>query len=359
MMLRALLVALVAFLVAFLVTPLVRRLALARGVVDVPDEPRRVHKEPTPRWGGLALFAAVAVGFAAAVWAVGMGPPAGDVPQFLGLLLVGTAVMLMGALDDKYDFSAGVQLVFLLACGVAVQFAGVQITGVTKPWPIQPGESSWLPLGIWAWPVTALWMFVVTKTMDTIDGLDGLAAGISAIAAATLAIMALQSSPTQIAVGALAATVCGASLGFLKHNYNPAKIFMGTGGAQFLGFVLAGVSVIGAFKVVAAVTMGVPLLVFGLPILDAFFVVIRRLRHRQPIYRADTRHLHHRLLRAGLSHRQAVLVLYAVALVLCLAALWMFSRAHGAVQAVGDGKAHTYAKSACGHAGQEGGAPKA
>lgn len=340
-MTQALIVAAVALISALVITPAVRRLALRFGVVDIPDDQRRVHTEPTPRWGGIAIFVSSVIAVAIGFWLLGMAPGSAEWLPFFGLFAVGLLVLVAGALDDKLQFSAGKQAAFLLACGIVVQFLGVQISGITKPWPVAPGESTWLALGWLAWPVTAIWIFVVTKTMDTIDGLDGLAAGIAAISAATLGAMALASRPVQLPIAAVGAAVCGASLGFLRHNFNPARIFMGTGGAQFLGFTLACLSVVGAFKVAAAVTVGVPVLIFGLPIFDAFFVVIRRVRHKQPIYKADKRHLHHRLLEKGLSHRQTVLVMYALALVLCATALWIFGRTHHGKQTTADVSAYS------------------
>jgi UDP-GlcNAc:undecaprenyl-phosphate/decaprenyl-phosphate GlcNAc-1-phosphate transferase len=318
----------VAAVCALFLTPAVRHWAKRFGIIDQPGDPRRVHTRPTPRWGGMAIALAAGIGMCVGFWALGLAPSGAESHALLGLMLVGLAVLIMGALDDKFQFSAGVQLVFLLACGVVVQFFGVQVSGVTKPWPIAPGDSSWLPLGALAWPITAIWIFVVTKTMDTIDGLDGLAAGISAISACTLTVMSLMSHPQMLPLAVVSAAACGASLGFLKHNYNPAKIFMGTGGAQFLGFLLAGLSVIGAFKIAAVFSVGVPILIFGLPLLDAVIVVIRRISSRQPIYKADKRHLHHHLIAKGLSQRQTVLVLYAVAIVLCATAIWIVGKSH-------------------------------
>jgi UDP-GlcNAc:undecaprenyl-phosphate GlcNAc-1-phosphate transferase len=324
MIVQILIIGFVSLLTSLLLTPFVRRWAVAKGITDDPADPRRMHKTAMPRWGGLAIGAATLVGATVARFGFGFGQGP-ESTAFEGVLLVGVAVLLMGALDDKLDFSAGTQAIFLLLCGLVVQLFGVQITGVSRPWH-GPGESNWFPLGNWAWPVTAIWMFVVSKTMDTIDGLDGLAAGIAAISATTLAILALQYHPPMAAAAALAAAVCGACIGFLRHNYNPAKIIMGTGGAQFLGFTLAGLSVIGASKTAAVVTVGIPVLIFAIPIFDAFFVVFRRILHRQPIYKADKRHIHHHLISKGLSQRQTVLVLYAVAIVLCATALWIFGK---------------------------------
>jgi UDP-GlcNAc:undecaprenyl-phosphate GlcNAc-1-phosphate transferase len=152
---------------------------------------------------------------------------------------------------------------------------------------------------------------------------DGLAAGVSAISCATLALMALQTHNVVAAV--MAATVCGSAVGFLRHNFNPARIFMGTIGAQFLGFMLACLSILSLTKIATVVTLSVSVLVMGVPILDAVFVTIRRLVTMQPLTQADKGHVHHRLLRLGLSQRETVLFLYAVTAGLCIIALGVFT----------------------------------
>ncbi|MEI6512295.1 MAG: MraY family glycosyltransferase [bacterium] len=323
---------LIALLISYFLTPFVRKIAISSGVIDQPDA-RRVHKEPTPRWGGLAIYAGV-------LFALTIVNTFGYIwdKRFVwhewsaGLMLIGGLIVLMGALDDKYQFSAITQMLFLLCMGVVVQLFGVQIQGISKPFaPSKPdydAHTMWLALGGLTMPITAIWIFVVTKTMDTIDGLDGLAAGVGAIAAAAIALLALQARQPEVAL--LSAAGCGAAVGFLKHNYNPAKIFMGTGGSQFLGFLLAGLAIIGTYKTITVVVMAVSLLVFGLPLIDAFVVVLRRLRSGQPIYKADKRHLHHQLLDIGLNQRQAVLILYAVAIALGITAvlIFKFARAH-------------------------------
>ena len=162
--------------------------------------------------------------------------------------------------------------------------------------------------------------------MDTIDGVDGLSAGIATISAGTLVVIAVYSHQPRVAI--LAAAIAGAALGFLRHNYNPAKIFMGTGGAYVLGFLLACSSIVGALKTAAAVSLILPVLVFGVPMMDAFFVISRRLLSGQPITKADKRHLHHTLLGRGLSQRQTVLVLYVAAAALCAIALFVVRGNH-------------------------------
>ena len=166
----------------------------------------------------------------------------------------------------------------------------------------------------------------MTKTMDTIDGIDGLSAGIAAISAGTLIVIAVYSGQPRVAI--VAAAIAGSSIGFLRHNYNPAKIFMGTGGAYVLGFMMACLSIVGALKTAAAVSIVLPVLVFGVPIVDAFIVITRRLLSGHPITQADKRHLHHTLLGKGLTQRQTVWILYAAAAALCAVALFVVRNNH-------------------------------
>lgn len=309
------LVGVIACVVSLLLTPLVKNLAFKFGAVDDPKrDDRRVHKEPLPRWGGIAIYGGFLVSLLAVL------PFANPFEMFplyvVGILGIGGLIVIVGALDDLHQFSAKIQLAFLLVAGVIIQYIGtpkasVQIQGISWP-PGQAGQ--WIAFGAWAIPLTAVYIFVVTKTMDTIDGIDGLASGIAAIAGVTLSIIATYEGQPRVAL--LAAAMAGASLGFIRHNYNPAKIIMGTGGAQLLGFVLASLSIVGAMKTAAAVAIMIPIFVFGVPLFDAIQVVIRRKMSGVPITQADKRHIHHQLLERGLSQRQAVWVLYTIAIVL-------------------------------------------
>jgi UDP-GlcNAc:undecaprenyl-phosphate GlcNAc-1-phosphate transferase len=306
---------LVSMAATLLATPWVRRLAIAKGAVDDPSrDDRRVHSEPIPRWGGLAIF----VGILASVVAVlPFAYPMKPFPTYLvGLVVAGAVLVAVGTYDDVRPLSARIQTLVLLAVGVGVQFVfdpvgRVQVAGINVP---SDAGQVWVPFGLAAVPLTAAYLFVVTKTMDTIDGIDGLAAGIAAIAGCTLAIIAVYEGQPRVAL--LCAAVAGSAIGFLRYNYNPAKIFMGTGGAQVLGFMLASLSVVGALKTAAALALFIPILVFGVPILDAAVVVVRRLLGGHPVTQADTRHIHHELLGRGLSQRQAVWVLYLLAMAL-------------------------------------------
>lgn len=320
--------AFVALAVSFFLTPIVRKLAIKQGAVDDPTiDNRRVHTTPIPRWGGLAIYAGIAIAIAV-VMPVAY-PHSTIFPMYLlGMLGISGVLVIVGALDDLHQYKAKVQALVLLAAGVAVQFfygsiGRVQINTVGVP---IHGPASYIALGYAAIPLTAIYIFVVTKTMDTIDGVDGLSAGIAAISAGTLIVIAVYSGQPRVAI--VAAAIAGSSIGFLRHNYNPAKIFMGTGGAYVLGFMMACLSIVGALKTAAAVSIVLPVLVFGVPIVDAFIVITRRLLSGQPITQADKRHLHHTLLGKGLTQRQTVWILYAAAAALCAVALFVVRNNH-------------------------------
>jgi UDP-GlcNAc:undecaprenyl-phosphate GlcNAc-1-phosphate transferase len=316
----------IALAVSWFLTPHVRKMAIHRGAIDDPKrDDRRIHKEPLPRWGGIAIYAGILIALLTVLPFANPGHGAFP-PYLVAMLVIAGGLVGIGAMDDLYQYKAKVQMVVLLLAGVAVQFfydplgltGRVQINTLGVPFAT-PGQY-WV-LGILAVPLTAFYIFVVTKTMDTIDGVDGLAAGIAAISAGTLVLIAAYSGQPRVAI--IAATIAGSAIGFLKHNYNPAKIIMGTGGAYVLGFMLACLSIVGALKTAAAVSLLLPVLVFGVPIFDAFFVITRRLLSGQPITQADKRHLHHTLLGRGLSQRQTVWVLYAAAATLCAVALFI------------------------------------
>ena len=309
---------LIAAAISYLLTPLVRKLAIQKGVVDDPNQDdRRVHTEPTPRWGGLAIYAGLVLSTLITCLIRGV-----HIASYMwGILIVSSILMVVGALDDLYQYKAKLQALVLLLAGVGVQLfddgvknARVHIYCFDVPFSANYIHLAWLGI-----PLTAIYIFVVTKTMDTIDGIDGLTAGIATIAAATLTVIAVYEGQGRVAV--MTGATCGAALGFLRHNYNPAKIFMGTGGAYVLGFTLACLSVVGTLKTAAAAAIFMPLLIFGLPIVDAVVVVIKRIRSGSPITQADKRHFHHGLLARGLSQRQTVAVLYTAAAVLCVIGL--------------------------------------
>jgi len=310
-----------AALASFLLTPLAIRFAPRIGAIDHPGEVRRVHRQPIPRTGGLAVAAAfVGVG------AIGLlanelfsfGPPLRSVrmPQVLALfggVAVGTAV---GYLDDRYQLRARWQMLGqLLLAGIAL-LAGVLIENVVNPL----GGPSIRLEGAAAMAVTTLWIVGMINSANFVDGLDGLLAGIALIAAVTLGFVSLIELPVQPAVAVLCGLLAGALLGFLPYNFNPARVFIGTTGVFAVGYALAVLSVLGSAKVLVA------LLVLGVPIIDTFWIIIRRLAERRSPFSADRGHFHHRLLDLGLSHRQVVLVIYGLCIVLAVLALGLSGR---------------------------------
>lgn len=296
--------------VALLLTPLARALAMRTGIVAHPGG-RRIHSAPTPLMGGLAMYAAFVIVVPLVVW---LTPGLVFSRQTIGILLGGTLVALVGVLDDRFELPGWVQALNILAAGLVLTLFGVRIQYVTSPVEIV--------LGAFSIPVTMLWVLMVTKAVDCMDGLDGLAAGISAIAAFTLMLMAVATGRQVSAV--MAAALFGATIGFLRFNYPPARIFMGTIGAQFLGFTLAGISVLGAFKIPTLVAVLVPVLVLGVPLFDTTFVVLKRAVSGKKVHEADTTHLHHRLVEKGLSHQQAIWFIYGLTIVFCGAAYALF-----------------------------------
>lgn len=322
---------LVALGVTWAVTPWVIKIATRCGALAIPRD-RDVHDTPTPRWGGVAIYLGVLIAVVLTVsyrhhithGAFGWSR------HLAGILIAGTFIGLFGMLDDLKDLSARWQILAILAAGGILIAFGVRVEGLTNPFVSQKLNSynpaRWfelsLPLSIAA---TLFWVFLVTKTVDAIDGLDGLAAGVCAISAASLALLAAASHQTEgPTLALLAAAVVGACVGFLRHNYNPARIFMSTVGAQFLGLMLAALSILGTFKIAAAISVLVPVLVLGVPIFDYGIVLVRRAASRAPLTAADRRHFHHRLLDKGLTKQQAVWVIYGCTAVLCVAALIIF-----------------------------------
>lgn len=318
----------IALVVSWILTPYVRKLAVVKGAIDDPNrDDRRIHKEPLPRWGGLAIFAGIIVSFCF-IFPLRYA----SFPSYLvGIVLIGAVLMVFGALDDLHEYKARSQLLILLGAGLAIQlFHGPHSHGVRILSLGIPGGLSVLVFPEWLSVIlTAIYIFVITKTMDTIDGVDGLAAGIATVCSATLAMIAWYMK--QPAVALAAAGVGGAALGFLRHNFNPAKIIMGTGGAYVLGFTLACLSIVGALKTAATISVFIPVLAFGVPIFDAFFVITRRLMSGTPITQPDKRHLHHVLLAKGLSQRQTVGVLISFATVLGVALVLLIRHYYGPV----------------------------
>jgi UDP-GlcNAc:undecaprenyl-phosphate GlcNAc-1-phosphate transferase len=296
---------------ALLVTPGVIYLAKKTGALDKPDA-RKVHKDPIPRIGGLGIYLAFMTAMAAVLFLV---PVDEEVRQeIIGLVASGSLIVVVGLIDDYTNLPAKVKLLgqIVAACVLVLGF-DVRIDFITDPF------GDYLFLEYLAVPATIFWLVGLTNTVNLIDGLDGLAAGVSSIAAVTIFLVALQQGFMLVAV--LTAALAGAAFGFLYYNFNPARIFMGDTGSMFLGFMLAGISVIGAVKSAATIALIVPILALGLPIMDTTFAIVRRYRGGVPIFKPDKGHLHHRLLDLGFTQRQAVLLMYVISALLGLSAV--------------------------------------
>ncbi|ADG07448.1 MraY family glycosyltransferase [Kyrpidia tusciae] len=306
-----------AFAAVYGMVPVVRRFALKWGFVDMPNQ-RKIHKEPIPLMGGVALY----VGFAlAATAATAASPQVHLTMDFWGIVLGGLVIVATGLLDDGFkakgrELSPWPKLIMqFVAAGILIAF-GVQIKWVTIPFT---------PQGMYLMPdwlsiiATLLWVVAITNMINFLDGVDGLAAGIAAISSTTLFFVALikDQAPTAL----YAATMIGVTLAFLKHNFHPAKIFMGDAGAMFLGFTLAAISVDGAFKSATLVSVLVPVLALGVPIFDTVYVIFKRLKDNRPIYVADKGHTFHLLMRSGMNQVQTVAFLYLLGICFSLASI--------------------------------------
>ena len=293
----------VSALVSICLTPLVRRAALKLGIMDQPG-PRKIHRSPIPRAGGVAVYIAWLV----AVMIMGMeclGIPV--VFSHPGPLIgLGLLALLLGLWDDWKDLPGAVKLLGQIGVASAVFLAGIRIDRLTHPLGGELLFPGWL-----SYLVTVLWIVGMMNAVNLIDGLDGLAAGVVAIASLGLVAAGLH---TQNALSVIFfAALAGACGGFLVHNFFPAKIFLGDAGSQFLGVILAAAPLMDfPYKSATAVALLIPLTSLALPIYDTWLALFRRFRGRRSVFRADKYHLHHRLLKMGLSHRQVVLFLYLV-----------------------------------------------
>ena len=300
----------IAFLISFLMTPQVKRFAENVGAIDVPTDGRRIHDHPIPRMGGLAIFC----GFVISVLLfVNM------TTEVMGLLLGSVIIAVMGALDDILDLNPWVKLFGQFMAALVALRCGIVFDAISNPGFLDAGDT--IQLGWLSVPFTILWIIACTNAVNLIDGLDGLAVGISAISSISMMIVSLILPAGPVGIPLLLACLAGACFGFMPYNMNPAQIFMGDVGSQFLGYVLSCVSIMGLFKFHAIITFLIPLLALAVPLGDTIFAFIRRIIHGQSPFHADRGHIHHKLIDMGMSQKQAVAVLYAVSAVLGLIAV--------------------------------------
>jgi UDP-GlcNAc:undecaprenyl-phosphate GlcNAc-1-phosphate transferase len=305
----------VSLFVAVLFTPFVRWLAIRVGAVSAPRA-RDIHERAVPRLGGIAIAAAFfAPLFALSVIDTSVAATLRAQPLLaLGLLVGGVALGALGVADDTIGLRArskfAVQLcvaVFAYAMGFRIEAVSIPIFGVWE-------------MGVFALPITALWIVGVVNAVNLIDGLDGLAAGVIFFAALTNFVVAVIGM--QVFVAVVMAAIMGAMVGFLFYNFNPAHIFMGDSGSYFLGYLLATASLTGAMqKTSTAVSLLVPMVALGVPIFDTLFSMLRRTLERRSMFSPDRGHVHHRLIDMGITHRRAVILLYGVSILLMVSAI--------------------------------------
>ncbi len=289
--------------IAFVMTPPIRALAKRVGAVDVPEDSRRMHKKPIPRMGGLAIF----LGFTAASFLF-----AQISSTLLAIWLGGLIIVAMGVIDDIFRVHPFVKFLIQIAAALIVVAHGLTIDFIRV-------FDYYIVFDAAAIPVTVIWIVCLTNAMNLIDGLDGLASGIAAIASLSLTVVTFLKGDSASAL--LFAVLFGACVGFLPFNRYPAKVFMGDTGSQFLGFLLAVLSLSGLFKMHAVISFFVPAVIFALPLFDTTFAFFRRLFTGKNPFHGDRGHLHHRLIDLGYTQKETVSILHAICGVLSISAI--------------------------------------
>ncbi len=299
-------------IIAVLYTPVIRRIALRFGIFAVPNH-RTMHNGHVPKLGGVAIFTA----FILAVVLTGMLYPEHLLPfrsEIVSLLTGVIVLMCLGALDDKYDLNCNLKLTVEILAATLAAASGWRLDTA-----IMPGFE--LELGLWSWPLTVLWIVGVTNAINMVDGLDGLAGGITlVISTITIAVAALYGNTLALLIAPL---LMGSVIGFLRYNVHPARIFMGDSGSLPLGFILACLSLQATMTVPGKAAVAVPLLMLALPITDTVLAITRRLRRGIHPFHADREHIHHRLVKMGLSHSGAAMFMVAMSAIFALLAFLM------------------------------------
>jgi len=327
---------LVAMSISWWLTPEIRSRALSLGLVDKPGEERRIHKVPIPRLGGVAIFISILLTIAGLIAIAGKLPSeARNLEGLAGIAVGGTLVFVLGLLDDLESLKARMKFIVQILAACAAYSLGVRIKTIPIPdnmsfdlgfIAIQGGVP--IELGAFSLPITVLWLVGVANAVNLIDGMDGLAAGVSAISALTIWSVALGASIDRPYAALMAAVVAGALFGFLRWNFNPARIFLGDSGAYLIGFILGAISITGVIKGVAAATVIVPtvllvVLILFFPLLDTSWAIVRRMAARRSIFSPDAGHIHHRLLQAGFSQKKVAYLIYGASGLLGLIAAYL------------------------------------
>lgn len=297
----------VIFCIALIITPIVRKLAVKIGATDKPDK-RRVNKVEMPTIGGLAIYIAVFIGIFFLL------PIPFD--QAFPIFCAATVIVITGVLDDVYELNPKQKLLGIVIAALIIYFyAGIKMDNIDIPF------IGMINLSFFSFPITMIWLIGITNAINLIDGLDGLASGVSCIALATMGVIGYFFLGTNnIYVSLMIFALVAAILGFLPYNFFPASIFLGDTGALFLGFMISVLSLQG-LKNVTFISVIIPIVILGVPVTDTLYAILRRYLNKQPISSADKMHLHHRLMRLGLNHRQTVLAIYSIALIFSIISL--------------------------------------
>ena len=301
------------------ITPFIRRLAFVLGAVDNPNA-RRVNKKPMPTIGGLGIFVTFNIG--AFVLLREQFPT----HEIFSILLASSVIVLTGLIDDILELKPRQKMFGIFIAALIIYFlAGIRMNVLKLPFITHE-----INLGWWSFPITIFWILALTNAVNLIDGLDGLADGVSMISLTTMGIVGyffLHTHQLYVPIACFMLAAC--LLGFLPYNFHPAKIFLGDTGALYIGFMIAVLSLKG-LKNVTFISLLVPIIILGVPITDTVYAMIRRKLNKKPISEADKHHLHHQLMRMGLTHRQTVLTIYALSLVFSfISLLFLLSPAWG------------------------------
>ena len=318
---------LLAFIVSFVATPYTIKIANKIGAVDVPKDKRRMHTKKMPKFGGPAVIIGFLVSMAYLLIVMSIE---GSIDLFteqeygkklLGLLLGIVAIAITGVLDDTKTLTWWQQLIGQVVAAVIVVAFGIRIEHLDIPFLYRVGLNE-----VFSTIVTIVWIVGVINSINLIDGLDGLSSGISLISCISLLIIFLMNDSPMIAT-IIVTAMSGALVGFLPFNFSPAKTFIGDTGSNFLGFMLAVVSILGVAKTYTAAVIVLPVIVLGLPIFDVLFAIIRRIakgKSIKAVFKPDKGHLHHKLVAKGFTQKQAVLILYGLSASLGMFAIILF-----------------------------------
>jgi UDP-GlcNAc:undecaprenyl-phosphate/decaprenyl-phosphate GlcNAc-1-phosphate transferase len=303
----------VALCSSLLLTPFVTAKAIQLNILDNPGG-RHIHKAPVPRLGGIAIYLSLVITSLLFIATYGRYTPSGfEHFELVGILAGATLIFLVGLFDDLFSLPAIIKLSAQIFAAVVAWLCHVQVKYLVNPlFFLNLSDNRALELTpLLSFVLTVGWLILITNALNLIDGLDGLAGGVALIVSLSLWAILLDPKISQPAGALLAATLAGAAMGFLRSNYNPARIFLGDSGAYFLGFTLGATAVAGLADNPNTATVGsVVVIAFSFPLIDTFFAIVRRFLQGKPVMMPDADHIHHRILRAGLSTKETMMVIY-------------------------------------------------